>query len=107
MRQSQMLMASHVALAQVMKRVERRPMPMGVHHKPPPHSQRQPLQPLPQDGDETVPLINGGLAAKAMEGPPEHRAVPQPPACQGEPYIAPHLFQIGACLCDCLDRGPA
>lgn len=68
MRQSQMLMASHVALAQVMKRVERRPMPMGVHHKPPSHSQRQPLQPLPQDGDETVPLINGGLAAKAMKG---------------------------------------
>ena len=40
---------------------------MGVHHKPP-QAQRPPLQPVPQDGDETVPLINGGLAAKAMKG---------------------------------------
>ena len=43
-------------------------MPMGLHAKPPPHGHRRPLQPLPQDGDETVPLINGGLAAKAMKG---------------------------------------
>ena len=61
-------LSNHDALAQVMKRVERRPMPMGVHHRPPSHSQRRPLQPLSQDGDETVPLINGGLAAKAMKG---------------------------------------
>lgn len=59
---------AYVSLAQVMKRVELRPMPMGLHPKHAPQGQRQPLKQVAIDGDETVPLINGGLAAKAMKG---------------------------------------
>ncbi len=59
---------AYVSLAQVMKRVEPRPMPMGLHTKHAPQGHRQPLKQLAADGDETVPLINGGLAAKAMKG---------------------------------------
>ena len=43
-------------------------MPMGVLAKQPSQGQRQPLRPVSHDGDETVPLVNGGLAAKAMKG---------------------------------------
>ena len=53
---------------QVTKRVEGRPMPMEVHPKRQEQSHRRPGQQVQQDGDETVPLINGGLAAKAMKG---------------------------------------
>ena len=62
------LLTCHGVSAQVMERVERRPMSMGVHGKQMSQGQRQPLQPVSHDGDETVPLINGGLAAKAMKG---------------------------------------
>ena len=59
---------AYASLAQVMKSVERRPMPMGLHPKDALQGQRQPLKQVTIDGDETVPLINGGLAAKAMKG---------------------------------------
>ncbi len=56
-------------LAQVIKRVEARPMPMKGHPKrQEQQGHRHPVQQVQQDGDETVPLINGGLAAKAMKG---------------------------------------
>ena len=44
-------------------------MPVELHPKrQEQQGHRQPAQQAQQDGDETVPLINGGLAAKAMKG---------------------------------------
>ena len=44
------------------------PLPTGVHQRSTTGVPRPPLRPVTQDGDETVPLVNGGLAAKAMKG---------------------------------------
>ena len=67
-------------------------MPMGLHPKHAPQGQRQPLKQVASDGDETVPLINGGLAAKAMKGRQsiaQFHTRPQPKAsCQIPPALS-------------------
>ena len=77
------MLRSCSALPQVMQRVEARPLPMGVHQRSAagqPGLPRPPLRPVTQDGDETVPLVNGGLAAKALKG---RQSIAQP---QGRPH---------------------
>ena len=56
------------AMPQVMQRAEARPLPMAMHQRSTPGVSRPPLRPVAQDADETVPLVNGGLAAKALKG---------------------------------------
>ena len=59
------MLSTCCAMSQVMQRAEARRQPMGVHQR---SASRPPLRPVAQDADETVPLVNGGLAAKALKG---------------------------------------
>ena len=56
------------AMPQVMQRAEARPLPTGINQRSAAGASRPPLRPVAQDADETVPLVNGGLAAKALKG---------------------------------------
>ena len=62
------MLSTCTAMPQVMQRAAAHPLPRGGHQRSATGVSRPPLRPVAQDADETVPLVNGGLAAKALKG---------------------------------------